>query len=271
MRQHAGSCHTDAGCLPLGYPSHSFRPDPVRAIAVGPPLEAIKIAVSGSAITRPGWQSDAEEGDGVVTDDMDVMTDDMEEYYTQFFIDHRQDLTSYATKLAGNVHDGKDAVDEAVLRSWEHYYANRTMCPEGRDLIGWLKTIIANRIISDYRHRKVVERGRARLTPTEPQDVAEEVLDSIVAEQGWEMVNSLGHPAREIAILRWGEGKEANEIAEILGMPPGTVRSSVHRTRRQLQHAFGITTSSTKSALDGDLQKSSSTERSRQQGREAGS
>lgn len=204
-----------------------------------------------------------------MTDDIDVTADDMEEHYTQFFIDHRQDLTSYATKLAGNVHDGKDAVDEAVLRSWEHYYANRTMCPEGRDLIGWLKTIIANRIISDYRHRKVVERGQVRLTPTEPQDIAEEVLDSIVAAQGWDMVNSLGHPAREIAILRWGEGKEANEIAEILGMPPGTVRSSVHRTKKQLQHAFGITSSPAKAALDGDPDKNSSRERSQEQGKEA--
>lgn len=234
------------------------------ASAISATSTASVLVVSDSVATPlSGRPPDAEEGRFV--------TDDVEEHYTQFFIEHRQDLTSYATKLAGDVHDGKEAVDEAVLRSWEHYYEHKTMSPEGRDVIGWLKTIIANRIVSNYRHRKVVERGRLRLVPPESGDIADEVLDSIVAAQGWEMVNSLGHPAREIAILRWGEGKEATEIAEILGMPPGTVRSSVHRTKKHLQDAFGVSSSPARMASDDDLPKTSSKERSQQQGREGSS
>jgi RNA polymerase sigma-70 factor (ECF subfamily) len=40
---------------------------------------------------------------------------------------------------------------------------------------------------------------------------------------------------REAVVLRDLEGRSYDEIADILGIPPGTVRSRIHRGREQLR------------------------------------
>jgi DNA-directed RNA polymerase specialized sigma24 family protein len=43
-----------------------------------------------------------------------------------------------------------------------------------------------------------------------------------------------------IAMLRWGEGLSPQEIADLLGMNPRSVRTSLHRTKKKMRLELGV-------------------------------
>jgi RNA polymerase sigma-70 factor (ECF subfamily) len=49
---------------------------------------------------------------------------------------------------------------------------------------------------------------------------------------------------REVVLLHDLEGWKHREIADVLEMPPGTVRSHLHYARKKLREALGVTSES---------------------------
>ena len=50
-----------------------------------------------------------------------------------------------------------------------------------------------------------------------------------------EAINRLSHEHREVLVLKDIEGMKYEEIADILGVPMGTMRSRLHRARLELR------------------------------------
>jgi RNA polymerase sigma-70 factor (ECF subfamily) len=48
-------------------------------------------------------------------------------------------------------------------------------------------------------------------------------------------MNRLSHEHREVIVLKEIEGLKYEDIAEILGVPIGTIRSRLHRARLELR------------------------------------
>jgi RNA polymerase sigma-70 factor (ECF subfamily) len=115
----------------------------------------------------------------------------------------------------------------------------------------WLHTIALNTVITEYRSRRTIKRGRhhalsidAPLAGTEdlfiqppsrepdPADRAGQVEFGAAVR---EAVTRLPDEFRDAVILRDMQGMSYEEVAEILGVPPGTVRSRIHRGRLILQ------------------------------------
>ena len=114
----------------------------------------------------------------------------------------------------------------------------------------WLHTIAMNVAITEYRRRRTLKRDRRTvsidapiagtddlyLTPAgrevEPGERAHqhEFLARVRA-----CVRELPDEFREVVVLRDMESLSYEEIAEVLGLPPGTVRSRIHRGRLMLQ------------------------------------
>lgn len=116
--------------------------------------------------------------------------------------------------------------------------------------VAWLHTIAMNVAITEYRRRRAQKRNRRTLSIDAPIAGTD---DLYVTPSGREIdpgekahqheflahvracVHKLPDEFREAVVLRDMESLSYEEIASVLGLPIGTVRSRIHRGRVQLQ------------------------------------
>src|SRR5262249_44077639 len=140
----------------------------------------------------------------------------------------------------------EDLVQETYLRAYRGFESFK----EGTNLKAWLYKILTNTFINSYRSKKrrpdevEIEDGDdfylyRRLGGLEAADAARtpetEVLDAIPDEAVKDALDSLPEQFRMAVLLADVEGFSYKEIADITGVPVGTVMSRLHRGRRQLQ------------------------------------
>ena len=151
---------------------------------------------------------------------------------------HLDALYRVALRLSGNPADAEDLVQEAMLRayrSWDRFTL-------GTNAKGWLLTILRNLFINEYRRRRR-HPETVDLDTIEPFAVFEDVqadpqgalFDRIVDDEVLRAVDELPEVFREAVMLSDVEGLSYEEIAKVLDVPVGTVKSRLYRGRRMLQ------------------------------------
>ena len=147
-------------------------------------------------------------------------------------------LYSFAIKLTQSRDDADDLVSETVMRGLEKW---RQFTP-GTNLRAWLFTILYHAFVS--RKRRVEKR---EVHPTDDRDgwsafdvVGEsdpegKFFESIVDDEVSRAIDELPDEYRETLVLSDLHEMRYAEIAEILGVPEGTVKSRLFRARRMLQ------------------------------------
>jgi RNA polymerase sigma-70 factor (ECF subfamily) len=141
--------------------------------------------------------------------------------------------------LLGNEQDAADAVHDAYLRAARaaHTYA-------GGNARAWWLAIVRNCCLS-----KLAARGRERplddAPAAQPRSAGDEVeMDADAAQARARIaaqLRALPPEFREALILREFEDLSYREIADVLGVPIGTVMSRLSRGRALLQRALGET------------------------------
>ena len=157
------------------------------------------------------------------------------------FIDR---LYAGAIGLTRNRSDAEDLVQETLLRAFRAFHQFRP----GTSIRAWLFRILTNTFINEYRKRQ----RQPRTVPME-EEVEDWYLYSRLSEEGLEpsaehsaleslpdedvqrALASLPEPFRIAVLLADVEGFSYREIAEITGVPTGTVMSRLHRGRKTLQ------------------------------------
>jgi RNA polymerase sigma-70 factor (ECF subfamily) len=102
-------------------------------------------------------------------------------------------------------------------------------------VVNWLRRATAHRSIDRHRRQRTWLRF---LWPLEqaPEPVAAPLKgDVLLAEALRQLIASLPAKPRLVMILRYQEDMEATEIAEVLDMPLGTVKSHVQRSLKLLR------------------------------------
>lgn len=152
---------------------------------------------------------------------------------------HLDAVYRVALRLAGNAADAEDLVQETMLRayrSWESF-------TPGTNAKGWLLTILRNLFINEYRRRSR-HPETVNLDTIEPFAVFQEIqgedpqaafFNRIVDEEVIRAVDGLPEAFRDAVTLSDVEGLSYEEIAKVLGVPVGTVKSRLFRGRRMLQ------------------------------------
>jgi RNA polymerase sigma factor (sigma-70 family) len=104
----------------------------------------------------------------------------------------------------------------------------------------WLYGIAANVVAKHYRSEARRLRATVRLAAQRvpPEDPAERAVPAVDARSRWDLVADriAGLPVRErqtLLLFAWEE-LSYDEIADVLGIPVGTVRSRLHRARARL-------------------------------------
>jgi RNA polymerase sigma-70 factor (ECF subfamily) len=145
-------------------------------------------------------------------------------------------LRRYARALTRDAAATDDLVQDGLARALGKLH----LWQEGTDLRAWLFTILHNQFVNQVR-RAIREGAPVGLSETEPlltqaphQGKRLELLDLERA------IGKLPHEQRSVILLVGLEGKRYEEVAEILNVPIGTVRSRLSRGREALRRLMGI-------------------------------
>ncbi|MDQ7844458.1 MAG: sigma-70 family RNA polymerase sigma factor [Armatimonadota bacterium] len=160
--------------------------------------------------------------------------------------EHLDGLFGASLRLTRNRTRAEDLLQETFLRAWRSFHTFRP----GTNVRAWLYRILMNAYIDGYR------KGEREPEVVDQEDVdefylyskvhesedfrragnpEELLLSSLMDADVKGALDSLPEAFRNVVILADIEGFSYREIAEILGIPIGTVMSRLHRGRRQLQ------------------------------------
>ncbi|MGE0454784.1 MAG: sigma-70 family RNA polymerase sigma factor [Vicinamibacteria bacterium] len=148
-------------------------------------------------------------------------------------VPHLKALYATALRLTRNPSDAEDLVQETYLRAFRAYSTFRP----GTNLRAWLYTILRRARVDVYRRsRKGGEQVELEGDGPEVAPVQEWRAVGLDITQALER---LPESFRMAVILRDVEELSYGEIAEVLGVPIGTVMSRIHRGRALLRAALG--------------------------------
>ncbi|MEU7001572.1 SigE family RNA polymerase sigma factor [Nonomuraea sp. NPDC046570] len=132
-------------------------------------------------------------------------------------------LLRYGYVLTGNADDAADLVQEALLKLGDTWQRVRNKDnPEG-----YVRTIMARQHVSWWRRRR-----REQVTGEVPEG---SYTDGHSSEELWHELRALPRKQRAVIVLRYYEDLSDKEIAEILGISRGTVRSQASRALDKLR------------------------------------
>ncbi|HZZ90628.1 MAG TPA: sigma-70 family RNA polymerase sigma factor [Caulobacteraceae bacterium] len=148
---------------------------------------------------------------------------------------------SLARYLARDAVVAEDIAQEALLKAFRGADSLR-----GDEVKPWLMTIVRNTYF-DWRRR---DNGRTVTGPAADVAMAETPADEVTAEDSLirqgdvaalrRAVAELPEPFREALVLREFEEMSYRDIAEVTGVPMGTVMSRLARARRMLGERMGV-------------------------------
>ena len=160
--------------------------------------------------------------------------------FDQIILPHLDAAYNLARWLTGNERDAQDVTQDACLRAFKFFGGFR-----GGDARSWLLTIVRRTawtwLQSNRRHEEAVEfdedlHGAPDLS-SNPEETLARAGDADAVRQA---IAALPAIFREALVLRELEGCSYKEIADIAGVPIGTVMSRITRARRQLQTTLSI-------------------------------
>ncbi|HEY8872227.1 MAG TPA: sigma-70 family RNA polymerase sigma factor [Stellaceae bacterium] len=145
-------------------------------------------------------------------------------------------LRRYARALTRDVVAADDLVQDCLARALGKLH----LWQEGTDLRAWLFTILHNQYVNQVR-RAVREGAVVGLSETEPMLTRAPHQGQRLELRDLERaIAKLPEEQRSVILLVGLEGMRYEEVAEILDVPVGTVRSRLSRGREALRRLMGI-------------------------------
>ena len=157
-------------------------------------------------------------------------------------VPHKNALYNYALKMVRNVEDAQDLLQETYYKAYKYYH----QFENGTNSKAWMFMILKNTFINNYRKSM---REPAKIDYDLIEDFYENIKSDKAQSNNLDLefyqnlfddelsaaLSKLPVKMREVFLLCDLEGYAYEEIAEIVNIPVGTVRSRLHRARRILQ------------------------------------
>ncbi len=157
---------------------------------------------------------------------------------------HASALYGAAMRLVRSPDDANDLVQETFFKAWRAFDSFES----GTNCKAWLFRILTNTFINKYRRKtkeKDILEGKERIAaehelvhlPSKRQFLDPEgaIADATLADEVIDALEAVPADFKAVVILSDIEGFSYKEIADIVGIPVGTVMSRLFRGRRILQ------------------------------------
>jgi RNA polymerase sigma-70 factor (ECF subfamily) len=179
---------------------------------------------------------------------MDTVVDNRTQRFRELIEPLLDDAYTFARYLSRDASAAEDIVQEASLRAFRHMDSLR-----GREARGWLLKIVRNcfyawrekSVKSNLQSLDADSSGGDSIAVAEETDQAQRDLDpQRILEQAMQrdavraMIEALPVQFREMLVLRELNDCSYREIAELTGLPIGTVMSRLARAREMLRNMW---------------------------------
>ncbi|MGD2216825.1 MAG: sigma-70 family RNA polymerase sigma factor [Gemmatimonadales bacterium] len=152
---------------------------------------------------------------------------------------HLDAVYRFATMLSGDPVHAEDLVQETMLRAFRSWHRFRS----GTNARAWLFTILRNVFISDYRRNRRKEHTVdlsdveeiTFVEPMEGKNPEAQYLHRLIDDEVKQCIAELPEVYRSTLLLSDVEGLSYEEVANVLDLPLGTVKSRLFRARQILQ------------------------------------
>lgn len=162
----------------------------------------------------------------VMEPDATMLTQGFEDVYRREY----PGLVAVATALTGDFLDGEDVVQDTMVKAFVRWNDVGRMDRPG----AWCHRVLINACRSRWRRRRTEQRFLSRLRRTE-RTSPEPSADVMVF---WGLVRELPSRPRLSVTLHFAGERTMSEIASILDVPEGTVRSDIARARVVITEAL---------------------------------
>ncbi|MCP3981479.1 MAG: RNA polymerase sigma factor [bacterium] len=153
-------------------------------------------------------------------------------------LEHKDRVHAYARMMLKNAAEAQDVAQEALVRLWTH---RAKVDVEGSR--AWLLRTTHNLCIDRIRKRKV------RAEVADPDDALRAHADSGPGPAQLSAAGDLGRSIekalkklseqdRAVVLMREVQQMPYDEIADVLGLPMGTLKARLHRARERLRQAL---------------------------------
>lgn len=149
--------------------------------------------------------------------------------FTAYVQERRASLYATAYHLTGDRFEAEDLLQSALFSTYRAWDRISDKAAVG----GYLRRTMTNLHISAWRRRKLNEYPTEELpeTPGDTDAMRGTELRAVL----WQALTRLPELQRTMLVLRYYEGRTDPEIADILGISVGTVKSSIWRSLRRLR------------------------------------
>lgn len=196
-----------------------------------------------AARERPGPTVSAESGGGEAS----TADPQRQESFRNEALPEMEAVYRFALRLAGSPAEAEDLVQETYLRAWRSWeqYTPGTNCKS------WLFTICRNVFLRKQERGKRHDEILSEQAPEDPESLSREApvfaasqesdpegsfFREMVDDEVLAAIDELPEEYRTAVVLSDLEGLPYQEIADLMEVPVGTVKSRLFRGRRLLQN-----------------------------------
>lgn len=173
------------------------------------------------------------------------------EIFNKEFMPHIDSMYNFAYRLSFDDDDSKDLVQDTYLKAYRFINSFQ----RGTNAKAWLYRILKNSFINEFRKKgkepskvdyQEVENfyNSDDVDDTRTVDLRVDTVKDMIGDEVTNALNSLAIDFRTVIILCDLEGFTYEEMAKILDIPIGTVRSRLHRARNLLKEKLNSYASS---------------------------
>jgi RNA polymerase sigma-70 factor (ECF subfamily) len=151
--------------------------------------------------------------------------------FDELFRAHYRRLVAIGVAMSGDQEVARELAQETMLRAHDRWGELVAFDQPG----AWLRRVMTNLLIDHHRRRTVERTALTRM------DAADGRIDGDIAEVGddavtWAaLIDPLPMRQRAIIALHYGDDRSVAEIADLLGISTGTVKSTLSKARQRLR------------------------------------
>jgi RNA polymerase sigma factor (sigma-70 family) len=184
-------------------------------------------------------RGDASASDACIVYNSEINPESRLRLFEEIILPHLNAAYNLARWLTRNEHDAQDVVQEAYLRAFRFFGSYK-----GGDGKSWLLEIVRNTCFTWRRREKrnlatVVFDETAHTSHVHPPNQEEALVDAANRTILQNCIEGLPEAFREVLVMRDLEEMSYRQIADVAGLPAGTVMSRLSRARKRLEECVG--------------------------------